>query len=358
MKAIVPTGGHGTRMQPITYSINKHFIPVANKPLIYYPIETLAAAGIKEIAVTFNPGWLDLVQDYLGDGGRWGVKFTYILQPEPLGLANIFQVCEHFLAGSDFVLHLGDNIFVDGINEAVSYFEKKKPNGLVLMLHHTDNRRMGVPYFDKSGKLIKYVEKPENPPHDFAVPGLYFFDKTIFKCFTGKDKIQPSARGELEISSAYQWLIDHKFHVDVLEYRGKWLDPGKIDDWLTTNQYLLSKRLEPEVESELGEGTIIEHEVRIGKGCKIDNSRIRGPVVIGDNVSISGSFVGPFTSIGDNCVLEDCQVENSVIMKGVKIIKVQERIDGSLIGSKSEITNNVVGSLLSLFVGENSKIRI
>jgi len=204
-------------MRPLTFSSNKHFIPVANKPLILYPIETVAAAGIKDFGITYNPGGLEEAQSLLGNGSQWGINITYILQEKPAGLANIVQVCEEFLAGDSFVFHLGDNIFMDGIKEAVDHFQKEKPNGLVTMMHHRENKRMGVPYFDENGRLIKYVEKPENPPHDFAVPGLYFADSNFFKCFHSVDSIQPSARGEYEIPAAFQWLIDHGFRVDVIE---------------------------------------------------------------------------------------------------------------------------------------------
>lgn len=180
MKGIIPTGGRGTRMRPITFSSNKHFIPVANKPLILYPIETVANTGIKEIAITYNPGGLEEAKNLLGDGSQWGITITYVLQEKPAGLANIVEVCEEFVKGDSFVLHLGDNIFVEGINDAFEYFEKNKPNGLVTMLHHPDNRRLGVPYFDENGRLLKYVEKPENPLHDFAIPGLYFADSNFF----------------------------------------------------------------------------------------------------------------------------------------------------------------------------------
>lgn len=358
MKGVIPSGGRGTRMQPITFSANKHFIPVANKPLIFYPIETLVDAGIKDIIITYNPGWLDLVKSYLGNGSKWNAKFTYVLQEKPAGLANIFQVCEHELKGEDFVLHLGDNIFTQGIKEFVDYFQKNKPNGLVPMVRHKENWRMGVPYFDKAGRLTKYVEKPPKPPHDFAIPGLYFFDKNVFKCFTGKDKIKPSARGEYEISSPYQWLIDHKYRVDVLEYKGKWLDPGKFDDWLDANRYLLDIRKDFQILSKIDD-LQIEGRVEIGTKVKIKNSKIRGPVSIGNNVTIIDSYVGPFSSISDNCVIEESRLENSVLMDNVKIINVNEPIDESLIGSEAEITSEDGPSeSLKLFIGEKSKIKI
>ncbi len=359
MKAIIPTGGRGTRMQPITFSANKHFIPVANKPLIFYPIEAVADAGIKDILITYNPNTLDMIRNYLGDGNRWGVKFTYVLQEEPKGMANIFQVCERELKGEPFLLHNGDNIFMKGIKKPLDYFLKNKPNGLITMVHHKENRRLGVPYFDKNKRLIEYVEKPENPPHDFAVPGLYFFDHNVFKCFKGKDKIVPSARGELEIGDPYNWLIEHKYKVDVIEYDGRWLDPGKFDDWLEANQYLLDTTLEPKTESEVDSSSKIENRVSIGKDCKIVGSHIKGPLIIGDNVEIKNSHIGPHLSVSDNCVIESSHVKNSVLMSGVKVINVKRPIDSSLIGPGSEITDaDQHPSSIKLFIGEKSKLEL
>lgn len=341
MKGIIPTGGRGTRMRPLTFSTNKHFIPVANKPLIFYPIETVADAGIKEIAITYNPGYLDEVKSMLGDGSRWGLRLTYVLQEDPKGLANIFQVCEQYLNGQSFVMHLGDNIFVDGINDLVSHFEKNKPDGLVAMVHHSENSRLGVPYFDKDGHLIKYVEKPQNPPHDFAIPGIYFFSPVVFRSFKGEDAIKPSNRGEYEISAPFQWLIDHGFRVDVLEYKGKWLDPGKVDDWLEANEYILGKNLGQKVEQ--------------GKHTEVRNSKITGPVILGDNVIIENSEIGPFTAIGDSCEIINSKVKSSVLMNGVRISGVKERpVENSLIGTDTEIVGD--GGKTELFVGEKCKI--
>ena len=346
MKAIIPTGGRGTRMQPLTFSTNKHFIPVANKPLIFYPIETVANVGITEIALTYNPGDLDEVKNVLGDGSRWGVSFTYILQEEPKGLANIFQVCEDYINEDSFVLHLGDNIFVDGINDLMGHFTKKKPDGLVAMVHHSENTRLGVPFFDKDGHLVKYVEKPENPPHDFAIPGIYFFGPVVFDCFKGPDAIKPSQRGEYEIGAPYQWLIDHGKKVDVLEYKGKWLDPGKIDDWLSANEYLLR--------ATLGE------EVNLGKESQVRNSKIKGPVIIGDKVIIENSEIGPFTSIGDGCEIIKSKIKRSILMNGVRVSGVLDHpIEDSLIGTDTEVVgSDGRGAKTTLFVGEKCKIQI
>lgn len=360
MKAIIPTGGRGTRMRPLTFSTNKHFIPVANKPLIFYPIETIADAGIKEVGITYNHGGLEEAKAYLGDGSRWGLSIVYILQEKPTGLANIVQVCEKFLAGDEFVLHLGDNIFVDGIKEAVDYFKRKKPNGLVTMIHHKENRRMGVPFFSDEGRLIKYVEKPENPPHDFAVPGVYFADSNFFKCFKGPHSIKPSDRGEYEIPTAFQWLIDNNFRVDVLEYKGKWLDPGKFDDWIQANQYILEYKLEEKIECQFDSSNKVDGKIALGTGSIVVNSKIHGPVIIGDNVTITNCEIGPAVSIGDNCEVVNSIVRNSVFMSGVKVLDVTAHpVDSSLIGTDSEIIGkNGREATTSLFVGEKCKIQI
>lgn len=360
LKAVIPSGGRGTRMQPLTFSANKHLIPVANKPLILYPIETVANAGIKDIAITYNHGGLDQIKNFLGDGSQWGVNISYVLQAEPKGLANIFQVCEKYLAGDSFVMHLGDNIFTDGIQNLVDHFVKEKPNGLIGKLRHPENTRLGVPIFDKKGRLIQYLEKPKNPPHDWAIPGLYFFDNNVFKCFTGKDKIKPSARGELEINASFQWLIDHDYKVDVLDIKGRWLDPGKIDDWLEANQYLLDHNTKKEIQSKLGDSVEIHGRVSIGKKCNIKNTVIRGPVNIGDNVVIKDSHIGAFTSIYNGCQIENSRISASVLMKGVVIRNVAKTIDNSIIGPDAEIIQDETGNhrSLEMVVSELSKINI
>lgn len=360
MKAIIPTGGRGTRMRPLTFSTNKHFIPVANKPLIFYPIETIASVGIKEVGITYNPGDLEEAQALLGDGSRWGLNFTYVLQAKPKGLANVFQVCEDYLAGSSFVMHNGDNIFVDGIKNQVDYFLKEKPNALVTIVKHKDNRRLGVPFFDDKGKLAAYIEKPENPPNDFGIPGLYFFDFNVFKCFRGKDKIMPSERGELEISDPYNWLISHGYKVDTVEYKGVWMDPGKFDDWVDANRYLLEHNLEEIKEGQIDQTSKIHGKVSIGKDSNIVNSAIEGPVIIGDMVTVKDSKIGPFTAIGNGCEIVGSEIENSVLMNGVKIYDIKEHpINASLIGTDSEILgSDGRGSTTSLFIGEKCKIQI
>lgn len=342
-------------MQPITFSTNKHFVPVGNKPLIFYPVETIAEAGIKDVAITYNPSWLPAVKNLLGDGSRWGLNFTYVLQEEPKGLANIFQVCEEYLEGSPFVFHLGDNIFTEGIKPLVEHFDKEKPNAMVTMVKHKDNKRLGVPVFDEKGRLTDYLEKPENPPNEFAIPGLYFFDNNVFSVFKGEDAVKPSERGEYEINSPFLWLIKHGFRVDVLEYKGKWLDPGKFDDWILTNAYLLDEMKESQKKSE-PKDTEITGKVSIGENCEIENSKIEGPTSIGKNVVIKNSEIGPHTSIYDGTEIVGSKIENSVLMSKVKVTNFKDKIVKSILGSEVELNGNDKGPEAELFIGEKSKI--
>lgn len=359
MKGIITAGGKGTRMRPLTFSTNKHFIPLANKPLLFYAIETLAALGIKEIGVNYNPNQLEEIKSYLGDGKKWGVKFTFILQEAPLGLAHIIKVSEQFLKKDKFIMHLGDNIFWGEIKPLLNYFLKEKLNALAPLVHHPENWRLGVPYFDKKGKLVKYVEKPKNPPHDLAIPGLYFFDCNVFKCFSGENPIKPSERGELEISSVYQWLIDHGYKVETKEFTGVWKDPGKFDDWLETNQFILDVELKSALETEIRKDVKIEGRVKIGKKCKIKNSYIRGPVIIGDGVVIKDSFIGPYSSIGDDCYIEKAQIENAILVKNVRIVHLSKSVESSLIGEGSIIEgNNRIKNSLELFIGNQCQIKL
>lgn len=359
MKAIITAGGRGTRMRPLTFSSNKHFIPLANKPLLFYAVEEVALAGIKEIGINYNPGQLEEIESHLGTGKKWGVRFSYILQEKPIGLANIILSCQKFIGNDKFVMHLGDNIFYGGIKPLVDKFQKTDINGLVTIIHHPDNLRMGVPFFDKKGRVIKLVEKPKKAPHDWAIPGLYFADGNIFKCFSGKDAIRPSARGEYEIPSAFQWLIDHKYKVEIIEFKGVWLDPGKFDDWLETNQFLLDVGVQKELNSKLGEEVKIEGRVKVGKKCRIKNSFLRGPIIIGDNVVIENSFIGPYSSVSDNCRIVGSKIENSILMKGVQIEDLNQPLDSALIGGETIIKGNHQPSKsIELFVGNQCTLKL
>lgn len=359
MKAIITAGGRGTRMRPLTFSSNKQLIPLANKPLLFYGLEAIAGAGIKEVGINYGPGQLEELKGVLGTGRRWGVKLTYIFQDKPLGLAHIVKIAQPFVGKEKFFMYLGDNIFYGGIKSLVDYFKKSNCDGLVTILHHPENWRLGVPYFDKKGRLVKYVEKPKEPPHDFAIPGLYFFNHHVFECFEGKKAIRPSVRGELEISSAYQWLIDRGYKVETKEFGGVWKDPGKFDDWLDTNQFLLDKQIKNGSESKLDKNVKIEGRVKIGKKCRIKNSVIRGPTIIGDKVTIRDSFIGPYSSIDSNCFIIEAKIANTVLMKGVKISNLHRPLDSCLIGQGTVIEgNSELANGIELFVGNQCALKL
>lgn len=330
MKAIIAAGGKGTRLRPLTFTSNKHLIPIANKPLILYPIEDLAQLGIKEVGIIVNETRLK-IENLLGSGKKWKIKITYIDQPEPLGLAHVVKISEKFLNKSPFIYHLGDNIFTKGIKKPFTDFVQTKSDALLTIVEHQENYRLGVPFF-KNGKLVKVVEKPKNAPNKFGVPGLYFFSHNVFKAFRGKDAIKPSKRGELEIVDLYNYLIKKGYRVNVSQIKGRWLDPGKFDDSLEANKILLDLKIKNKIKGKLINNSKISGRVEIGKKSVIDNSTITGPVSVGENVYIQNSIIGPYTSIASNCEIRNSALENSIVMKRADIIDVNTRIQDSMIG--------------------------
>lgn len=335
LKAIVAAAGKGTRLRPLTFTSNKHLIPIANKPLLLYPIENIASVGIKQVGIIVNET-RPAIESLLGNGKKWGLKITYINQPEPLGLAHVVKISQKFLGNSPFVYHLGDNIFTQGIKKPFEKFVSEKPDALLTVVEHQENFRLGVPYF-KNDKLEKIVEKPENPPNKYGVPGLYFFTQKVFNAFSGKDQIRPSARGEYEIVDLYNYLLKKQYNVEVSEVEGEWLDPGKFDDSLEANRLLLDLNTKQYIKGEVDKTSKISGRVAIGKKSKITNSQVVGPVSIGENVHIENSFIGPYTSIADNCEIRSAAIEYSILMESVDITNVPVRIEGSMVGKDATL---------------------
>ncbi|MBU1016867.1 glucose-1-phosphate thymidylyltransferase [Patescibacteria group bacterium] len=343
IKGLIAAGGRGTRLRPITHTQNKHLIPIANKPMLFYPIETLANAGIKNIGIVVPPESGAEVRNVVGAGSKWGVKIKYIIQPYPGGLAHVIYVARDFLGKSKFVFHLGDNIFKSGIEKPLKKFLDSNANGLVTILKHEENWRLGVPYFDKKGNLIDYKEKPKNPPHKYCVPGIYFADHHIFECFEGKDKIKPSERGELEIPFTFKYLLDHNYKVLTCKISGWWKDPGQMKDLIDVNRIVLDEFDGRKIEGEVDKKSTIVGDVGIEKGTRIINSKIRGPVVIGKNCVIQDSFIGPYTSIYHESSVINSEIENSMVLKSAVIEGVEGRIGDSLIGNFATVTRNKNG---------------
>jgi len=337
MKAIIAAGGKGTRLYPLTYTSNKHLIPIANKPLISYPLENISAIGIKQVGIITNPETIDAIKDFIGNGDKWGIKITYIPQSKPLGLAHVVKVAEKFINGDSFVYHLGDNIFTKGIKKPFETFKKTKPDALLTVIEHEENYRLGVPFFDKKGKLIEVVEKPKIPPNRYGIPGLYMFSSKVFKAFKGKGAIKPSARGELEITELYNYMLKNDYKVEVAELEGEWRDPGKFDDSLEANKLMLDNRVKTNIKGKVDKDTKITGEVEIGKDSRIVNSQIFGPVSIGENVHIRNSYIGPYSSIADDCEIVNASIEYSILMKDIHIVDVKGKIEASIIGKHTEI---------------------
>ncbi len=368
MKALLLSGGRGTRMRPLTYSRNKHAILIANKPLILYPFEMIVEAGIKDIAVIVNETRRE-IEEILGDGKKWRVKVTYIYQDKPAGLAHALSLSEEFMGEEKFVMVLGDNILEKGIKKYVKYFDETDINGHILgvKVPKKEHKRYGMATVDKNFSVKRYIEKPGvvdnsklyDPKSSYAVTGFYFFDSNVFKCFSGKDKIKPSKRGELEIASAFNWLIQHKYKVSLELVSGWYKDPGNPEDTLLANQFILTNIVKERIQGKVDKRSKIKSKVNIGKKTIIKNSILCGPLIIGNDCLIENSVIGPFTSIYNNTVIRNCKVENSIILGGVTLEDVKKKIVSSLIGWNAEILKiKSKGNLLSLLIGDNSVVRV
>jgi len=358
MKALITAGGRATRLRPITWTINKHLIPLANKPMIFYAIEKLVEAGIKEIGINVNPGDTEIAKA-VGDGSRWGAKITCIEQTGgPKGLAHILKVAQPFLGDEPFVFYLGDNIILGSIKKFVEKFRQSKLNALLALARVRDPQRFGVPEL-RDGKIVRVEEKPAQPKSDYAVTGIYVYDNSVFKAV---DAIKPSARGEFEISDVHTWLIEHDFQVGYEEITGWWKDTGKPEDLLEGNQLLLSE-MKPEdfkMEGQVSPHAVINGRVSIGKDTKIgDKVLIRGPVVIGAGCSIENSYIGPYTAIGNFVEVYNTEIEHSVVFDYVDI-NCSARIVDSMIGQNATIVSAHASMPLGhkLVVGDNSLVEV
>ena len=354
MKALLTTGGHGTRLRPLTHTMNKHLIPIANKPIIHYALEYLAESGIKEVGIVTKGEGLD-IKEALASGKKWGLNLTYIPQSSPRGLADVVKVSEDFIGDSKFVFYLGDNIVVGGIKRFLDEFTNSNSNCHLVLSKVKEPQRFGVPEI-KGDEIIGIVEKPDKPKSDFAVTGIYFYDHSIFEAV---NNIKPSARGELEISDAHQYLLDKGKKVTYSEITGWWKDTGKPEDLLEANRLVLDKMTEDEILGDVSSDSDVVGTARIGKNTTIKNSRIRGPVIIGERCKIENSFIGPYTSIHDGTTIYDSAVEFSIILRNCKITGMEQRMDGSIIGDSVEIVRRTERPLTNRFImADNSRMEI
>jgi len=354
MKGVILHGGAGTRLRPLTYSGPKQLIPVANKPVSQYALEDLVSAGIKDIAIILGETFPELVREHYGDGTKYGCKITYIYQGKPLGIAHAVSLCKDFVGEDPFIVYLGDNMLQNGIKQYVEDFIKNNYDAMVLLKEVKDPRRFGVAQFDEKGKLIKLIEKPKEPPSNYALIGVYLLKPIIFKAIK---EIKPSWRGEYEITDALQKLLDWGYNIGYNIIKGWWVDTGKKDDILTVNAMILDERAKRDIKGEVTNSRI-DGRVIIGERTKIINSIVRGPTIIGEKCYIENSYIGPYTSIGDNVKIIESELEYSIIMENVKI-KGVERLMESLVGRHAKIIRgDDKRRTLKLHIGDHSEITL
>ena len=352
MKAIILSGGKGTRLRPLTFTLAKQLIPLANKPVLGYVLDQVAATGINQIGVIVAPETGNYVKEYVKDGSRWNFEVTYITQ-EPLGLAHAVKTAQKFLKNEDFIMCLGDNLQGQGLNNYLEKFKKEKMDALILLKNVEDPTKFGVATLDEQANIISLVEKPKKPSSNLAIVGTYIFSNKIFKAI---DQIKPSWRGELEITDAIQQMIKMNFKVKAEILNTWWLDTGKKDDILTANAKVLDEYTTQDINGTIEESKI-EGRVTIHKNSQLINSTIRGPCIIGENCIIENSFIGPYTSIGNKTRIVNSSIQYSVILENALIIGI-DRLEESLIGKKAKVTRNHRTGCLKLHIGDYSEVEL
>jgi glucose-1-phosphate thymidylyltransferase len=355
MKALILSGGKGTRLRPLTYTTAKQLVPVANKPILGYVIEHIRDAEIKDLGVIISPDTGEEVKRYIGDGKRWGMRVTFIPQSEPLGLAHAVTTARDFLKDDDFVMYLGDNLLSHGVRDSIRKFRKESPQALIFLKEVDNPKQFGVAKLDNKGNILKLVEKPKRPPSNLALVGVYVFSSEIHEAIS---RIKPSFRGELEITDAIQELIHMGYRVRSEILHGWWLDTGKKDSILQANTVVLDEYIKRDVKGSVDGKSQVMGRVKIEKGAVIKESMIRGPVIIGKDTRITHSFIGPFTSIGDGVRISGSVIEHSVILNNAFVSGI-ERLEDSLIGKSSKVMKNASHhKALRLMVGDDSTIEV
>lgn len=364
MKGLILSGGAGTRLRPITHTSAKQLVPIANKPILFYGIEAMVDAGITQIGIIISPETGGDIRDAVGDGSAFGATITWLIQDAPLGLAHCVLIARDFLGDDEFVMYLGDNMLEQDLISFVGEFEQRRlspelgngavPVAQILLAKVEDPRSFGVAEVAPDGTVIALVEKPENPPSDLALVGVYLFDRFIHDAVAA---IEPSERGELEITDAIQWLIDqgHEVAHDVLV--GWWLDTGKKDPLLECNRLVLDT-IEPALDGDIDSASQIAGRVRVEAGAKIIRSTVRGPVVIGANTVVTDSYIGPYSSVAADCTVTSAELDHSVILSNSSISNVA-RITDSLIGSFVEVDRGAhVPAGIRLMLGDHSRVEL
>lgn len=355
MKALILAGGKGTRLKPLTNTMAKQLLPVANKPIMFYVLDQIKEAGIRDIGIIISPETGSYIKEAVGDGSRWSAQVTYILQPEPLGLAHAVKTAHGFLGNSPFLMFLGDNLIQGGITQFVERFNASSPDALILLKPVKETHLFGIAKLDEAGKICHIEEKPKHPQSNLAVIGVYIFSPTVHEAVA---HIKSSWRGELEITDTIQRLIDTGRNVQSYTLDGWWLDTGKKDDLLEANRVILDDFLKRDIKGDIDTTSQVVGRVEIRQGTKIEGSTIRGPVSIAEECQIKNSFIGPFASIGNRTVIENSSIEHSVILEDCHILNI-ERLADSVIGKGTEVIKQEQGfKALRLFLGDDAKIEL
>jgi glucose-1-phosphate thymidylyltransferase len=355
LKALILAAGKGTRLRPLTNTIPKHLLPVANKPILFYVIEQIRDAGISDIGIVVSPETKPDIKQALGDGSKWSARLSYILQEQALGLAHAVKTAQGYLADSSFLLFLGDNLIKDGVKDLVIEFNTYSPDALIVLKKVTDPRAFGVAEVDSSGKVVRVVEKPKEPRSNLALVGAYIFTPLVHEAIA---RLKPSWRGEYEITDAIQALLDMGKNVRSHVIDGWWLDTGKKEDLLEANRIIMDEYIKQDIRGEVDVRSRVSGQVEIGVGSKIENSLIRGPVSIGENCRITNSFIGPHTTIGPDTLISSSSIERSVILSNSRILDIPH-LEDSVIGRNVEVTRQEEESEVArLFVGDYAKVEI
>ncbi|MEU9891897.1 glucose-1-phosphate thymidylyltransferase [Streptomyces phaeochromogenes] len=353
MKALVLAGGSGTRLRPFSYSMPKQLIPIANTPVLVHVLENIRDLGVTDIGVIVGHRGPE-IDAALGDGSRFGVKLTYISQDAPRGLAHTVAIARDFLGDDDFVMYLGDNVLPEGVAATAEEFTARRPAAQIVVHKVTDPRQFGVAELGPDGEVLRLVEKPREPRSDMAMVGVYFFTSAIHQAV---DSIEPSARGELEITDAIQWLLASGAEVRATQYGGYWKDAGNVEDVLDCNRYLLD-RLAPSVEGDVDDLSELLGAVVVEAGARVTRSRIEGPVIIGAGAVVENSHIGPHTSIGRGCLVSDSAVENSIALDEASVSGVKG-LRSSLIGRSASVGTSEQGvDRYRLVVGDHTRVEV
>jgi len=353
VKGLILSGGKGTRLYPLTYTRAKQLIPVANKPVLFRVIEAIRAAGVEEIGIVIGDTGPE-IREAVRDGTQFGVRVTYIPQDAPLGLAHAVKISRDFLGDERFVMFLGDNVIQGGISPLIAGFaEHHDWNSQIVLTEVEVPEQYGVARLNGEGRIVELIEKPKNPPSNLALVGIYMFDHHIFEA---TEAIKPSFRGELEITDAIQWLVEHGYVVYPHIHRGWWIDTGRPGDMLTANSLVLEE-LTPEIRGRVDAASEVDMRVTVEDGAEIINSVVRGPAIIGRNTRIVNSYVGPFSSIYHDVVIENSEIERSIVLEHSTIRDIPTRIQDSLIGRYAEVTINALRpKAIKMHLGDHSRL--